>query len=371
MSINEKFELRKLMKKYLERSCTEQERDELVHQIKSTTSPEEMDVLWKEAWREAGDQVRYEELSWEKLLEIDARSQQRHTRVHRLSVLRWAGAAAVIIGLFFMVQWWTQGEDFMIYETGFGENIEFVLDDGTRINLNANSRLEWNNDWEKAGIRTVNLDGEAYFDVAHLEHQIGSEEGDDHTNALPFEVNTSDLTIRVLGTSFNAIERRGKTEVFLEEGEVELALHRKNKTQVDQPNESLEGKRENQSDIPHGEQGAFQTVIKMLPGEWVSYSATANELVQKSLDKVESVTEWKDGTLSYQDVEFQFMLENLEDIYGKSFEVADSALLHRRVKVGVPYENWEAVKEMMGWMLDIEVVELEENQVRIEKKKEK
>ena len=78
----------------------------------------------------------------------------------------------------------------------------------------------------------------------------------------------------------------------------------------------------------------------------------------------------KDGTLSYQDVEFQFMLENLEDIYGKSFVVADSALLHRRVKVGVPYENWKAVKEMMGWMLDIEVVEMKENQVSIEKRKE-
>ena len=128
---------------------------------------------------------------------------------------------------------------------------------------------------------------------------------------------------------------------------------------------------ENQSDIPHREQGAFPSVVKMLPGEWVRYSATADELVQKTLDKEESVTEWKDGTLSYQDVEFQFMLENLEDIYGKSFVVADSALLHKRVKVGVPYENWKAVKEMMGWMLDIEVVEMDENQVRIEKRKEK
>lgn len=358
------------MKKYLDRSCTEQERDELINRIRSTKAPEEMDVLWKEAWRETGDQVRYEELSWEHLLEIDARKKQPQSKVLRLSVLRWAGAAAVIIGIFFMAKWWTQGEDFMIYETGFGENIEFVLDDGTRINLNANSRLEWNNDWEKAGIRTVNLDGEAYFDVAHLEQQIGSVEGDDNTNALPFEVNTADLTIRVLGTSFNAIERRGKTEVFLEEGAVELALHGRNKTQVDQPDESLEGERKNQSDITHGEQGAFPTVVKMLPGEWVSYSAEENELVQKTIDKTEPFTEWKDGTLSYQDVEFSIMLQNLEDIYGKTFHVIDSTLLQRRVKFGVPYENWEAVKDMMGWMLGIEVVELEENQVRIEKRKE-
>ena len=108
----------------------------------------------------------------------------------------------------------------------------------------------------------------------------------------------------------------------------------------------------------------------MLPGEWVSYSAVRNELLQKSVGKIDPLTEWKDGTLSYQDVEFRFMLQNLEDIYGLEFSVDDSTLLSRRVNIGVPFEDWETVKDMMGWMLDIEVIEMSDKQVRIEKRKE-
>lgn len=370
MSVNQKEELRNLMRKYLDRSCTDQERDMLIGLIRKTREPEEMDALWQEAWVETGDQVKYDELSWNDLMKVDAQHNRPKTRT---MILRWSAAAAVILGVFFMFQWLTQAEEIRIYETGFGENIEFVLDDGTRINLNANSRLVWHNNWEKEGVRTVDLEGEAYFEVAHI--QIGQDKEASPSEGtrldLPFEVQTTDLTIRVLGTSFNAIQRRGKTEVFLEEGLVELALQsqqEESKTKSDKVSENSDHSPGN----THESSGqATSKVVKMLPGEWVSYSSGADELVQKTILEPDMLTEWKDGTLSYQDTEFRFMLQSLEDIYGKTFSVADTTLLHRRVNFGVPYENWETVQDMMGWMLDVEVVELNDNQVRIEKGKEK
>src|SRR5690625_6185182 len=105
----------------------------------------------------------------------------------------------------------------------------------------------------------------------------------------------------------------------------------------------------------------------MTLGAWTSFSADDNILVQKSKEDLEKTLEWKNGTLSYQDVEFQVMLQNLEDIYGKSFEVIDPELLERRVKIGIPYKSWITVKEMMEWMLKIEVVEINDTKVQIKR----
>lgn len=373
MSTNQKNELKALIRKYLKRSCTPQERSELIDYIRMTNGADEMDDLWQEVWLESGEKEVYRELSWEELLNIESQQNQARSGRIRQLVWRWSAAAAVLSGVFFLFQWWTQGEDFMLYETGNGENIEFVLDDGTRINLNANSRLLWNNDWENDGIRKVELEGEAYFEVAHIDAGKSTSEqaAQGKSEALPFEVNTSDLTIRVLGTSFNAIQRRGKTEVFLEEGEVELSL----RTSALTPGKEGKDAPEMSTDLTRTGKMAERNddeprIVKMLPGEWISYSSAGGELLQKTMVKIEPLMEWKDGTLSYQDVEFRVMLDNLEDIYGKRFEVIDEDLLEKRVNVGVPYKDWDTVTDMMEWMLNIEITEMDENQVRIQRKEE-
>ena len=92
----------------------------------------------------------------EKLLAQEAEILLPEAKKRRFGILRWAAVAAVLIGVVFMMRWWNDEEPLMVFETGFGENVEFVLDDGTKIYLNANSRLTWNNDWKKEGIRRAN-----------------------------------------------------------------------------------------------------------------------------------------------------------------------------------------------------------------------
>ncbi len=103
----------------------------------------------------------------------------------------------------------------------------------------------------------------------------------------------------------------------------------------------------------------------MNPGDWVSYSSGKDMLVHKTMVEAEDKTEWKDGTLSYQDVEFREMLQNLEDLYGKKFDVEDQELLNKRVNFSVPYKDWDTVKEMMKWMLGVEITKLDDNRVQI------
>lgn len=346
------------MRKYLDESCTPEERDELIEKIKMTSGPEEMDEMLKEVWTGMDRSEILEELNWGRLVEASVakrRNAMKAVAVWR-KVWKWSAAAAIVLGVYFVADWWNTDSSLMVYETEYGETQEIVLDDGTKVSLNAHSKLIWNKDWEGNKVRKVKLQGEAFFDVSHV-----SMEGEKGTELkMPFEVQTSDLTINVLGTAFNASQRRGKTEVYLERGIVALELNKDETPSLDAAEKEPTG--------PEGMQLDSSRVIHMSPGDLVSFSSDENTLVQKKMEATEEHSAWREGTLSYRDVEFRIMLQNLEDIYGKSFEVDDQELLSKRVNFGVPFENWETVTEMMEMMLKIEITGITGDTIGIKKR---
>ena len=90
----------------------------------------------------------------------------------------------------------------------FGNKSQLVLPDGTKVWLNAGSRMAFPSKFSGKK-REVFLEGEAYFEVTH--------------NAdVPFLVNTSDISIKVLGTKFNvsAYKTDKVAETVLLEGKV-------------------------------------------------------------------------------------------------------------------------------------------------------
>lgn len=90
-----------------------------------------------------------------------------------------------------------------------GGEYSLVLADGTRVWLNAESTLRFSYPFDS--LRTVYLDGEAYFEVAH-------------NAAKPFEVKTEENTLRVLGTKFNARAYKEQPyQVTLLEGKVQIS----------------------------------------------------------------------------------------------------------------------------------------------------
>ncbi|WP_282043306.1 FecR family protein [Winogradskyella flava] len=115
-----------------------------------------------------------------------------------------AAAAILIISLGFFIN------SSKTYSNGIGEVQTIVLDDGSKINLNAKSsvslkRFFWSNN------RVVNLKGEAYFAV---------NKGED------FKVETSKGTVKVLGTEFN-IKDRANFELKCYKGKVEFTQRNK------------------------------------------------------------------------------------------------------------------------------------------------
>lgn len=112
--------------------------------------------------------------------------------------------------------------------TPMGSRSKIVLPDGTKVWLNAGSRITYN-DFQTSGSREVHLSGEAYFDVVH---------SDTH----PFIVHTDRVDIHDLGTVFNvkAYPHEKNVETTLIEGSVEVVDHHDQQKKIMlKPNEKL------------------------------------------------------------------------------------------------------------------------------------
>ncbi len=85
--------------------------------------------------------------------------------------------------------------------------------------LNAHSHIAFKTDWNSGTAREVWLDGEANFNVNHL-----NKSGRAVTENERFIIHTRLLEVEVLGTVFNVKERRGKVEVSLKSGSVQVQV---------------------------------------------------------------------------------------------------------------------------------------------------
>jgi ferric-dicitrate binding protein FerR (iron transport regulator) len=123
--------------------------------------------------------------------------------------LKWAAAAVfvgcMISGAVIFNQHAHQGEttakDDIV--TTRGTKSKIILPDGTKVWLNADTRLHFDKEFNGV-LREVYLDGEAFFDVTKDKNR-------------PFIVHTSDIDIRVLGTAFNV-------KSYKEEATIEATL---------------------------------------------------------------------------------------------------------------------------------------------------
>lgn len=105
----------------------------------------------------------------------------------------WVAAVGLLI-LFPLTGFWlgkqTMNRHFAMVkiETSRGAHTQLTLPDGTEVWLDADSRLIYPQDF---GInnRQLTLKGKAYFDVTH-------------NPAIPFEINTQEIDLKVLGTKF-------------------------------------------------------------------------------------------------------------------------------------------------------------------------
>lgn len=237
-------------------------------------------------------------------------------RLRWISGYRLAAAASVALLLLAGIVWWIMQPGAVQYATNYGEWENVELPDGSQVRLNANTRLQLDEHWDAADTRRVWLSGEAYFQVAEKPETQSR-----------FQVITDDLTVEVLGTTFNVRNRDAQTEVFLEEGRVSLEL------QTDSIRK-----------------------MQLEPGQKVAYSSARNEILDNNFVSAELTTSWKDGLLKFDKTPMREVLRTVEEIYGITFRVEDAKQYDRPItSQGVPMEQLEVTLPILARALGLTV----------------
>lgn len=327
-----KKNIKELLEKYRNHTASEAEFEQLFDYLQN---PENLEILrqeFDEQWKVKEESAAHSPLHWD---DIQKEVRLRAARERKRKVDRqyrrhlWMAAASVllIIGMAAVLLYSLQSDE-IIFETGFGQVESIVLEDGSKITLNANSTLRWDKNWQQQGVRKVVLTGEAYFDVQSIQNpEIGEK--------VSFVVETKDMTIDVVGTSFNVRSRKERTAVYLDEGEVHLDLRKERQEREEEIKEEK---------------------IIMQPGESVSYSINTRELERAMGDRYGNAS-WTSGTFVFTETSVVKILRSLEDIYGKKFEVSQPELLERELTAGLPYSDWAIVKSALELLLKAELVE--------------
>ncbi|MDO5978872.1 FecR family protein [Flavivirga spongiicola] len=136
-------------------------------------------------------------------LQQQLESEKDNNKIERRIPIWMYSAAAVLLiafGIFYFLNLQSH------YQTGFSEQLAVILPDDSKVQLNANSQIDFNSKgWETN--REVKLVGEAFFDV---------EKG------TTFKVLTNLGVVEVLGTEFNIIARQNFFEILCYEGRVKV-----------------------------------------------------------------------------------------------------------------------------------------------------
>lgn len=155
----------------------------------------------------------------------------------------------------------------------YGQKFTIELSDGTDVYLNAGSSIKFPIKFLEGLKREVFITGEAYFDVTKDE-------------AHPFIVNTGDMAVEVLGTSFNVSNypEDSSIDVVLEEGAVALS-----------------------------HSGSTNT-LELVPGEKGSLTKSSSSLAKEKVN-TSVYTGWRDGRLTFRNIAFKNIIPKLERQY--------------------------------------------------------
>lgn len=165
--------------------------------------------------------------------------------------------------------------------TTAGQRLRFYLPDGTMVFLNAESTLEYTENFAEG--RNVSLSGEGFFEVAH-------------DSLRPFTVHAHGLNTTALGTSFNV-------KSFANEEETSVAL--------------LTGK------VIIDDEKSKKSVF-LTPGQQAKISKGQIGITKSAIENLE-VLNWRKGVLFFKNNSLEEVVYDLERWYGVDITVKGEA----------------------------------------------
>ncbi len=237
-------------------------------------------------------------------------------RIQQIAAAVIIAVIAVTLAFYLIKNTGPSGKDTALteYIIPYGSRSKIQLPDGTDIWLNSGSRLKYDRHFGLRN-RNISLEGEAYFDVTR-------------DKKFPFIVNTSGLTIKVLGTAFNV-------KAYPEESFIE--------TTVERGTVQVLGDLQNPG-MPNGVVlKANQRLLYMLKDNTSKSAGLSDEIkpakrsvsvLKPNTAKLDEnistkiYTSWKDNRWIIEREELQSLAVKLERRYNVSVVIGDESLKH-------------------------------------------
>lgn len=204
--------------------------------------------------------------------------------------------------------------------TADNQRAMFTLIDGTEVWLRGNSSITYNEELAIDGVRSVQLTGEAYFNVAK-------------NPDLPFIVVTGEVSTRVLGTKFNVRAfPKNDVEVTVESGEVLVESH--------------------------------YNEVALESNEQATVDLGTSEIVKNRINS-KYVTVWKNQVMDMDMVSLKEAFFIMERYYNVTIITDKQADLNCTVRSKYKNENMETVLQGLQLIFDFDFEILEDNKIKI------
>jgi transmembrane sensor len=266
----DKTHYKELIEKYFEETITDVEIKELSDWIKNDRQLHD----WWEQEFERSDSSMNPVLRDKIFARI--KEETLGKEVHSPRIIPWKWVAAILLPVcvafftYYLLDSSPTAETPFIVKAAKGDKATIELPDGTNVVLNSASQLSYlNNFGEK--VRRVQLNGEAYFKVAHDEKHA-------------FIVQIGDLEVKVLGTSFNISAYKDDKEITVVLLEGKVGVYAQERSHI------------------------------MKPGDKIEYNKTTHQIKTTQVHPTDYI-EWTKGNMYFEKESLENIMKTLSRIY--------------------------------------------------------
>jgi transmembrane sensor len=316
----EEIKIKELLAKFKDGNLSGFELNALYTYLKDNNP--KMDQLFSEEWQSTpeGDAdpelLEQFEILRNKFSLSSFEANKNRTSIRKILYATLKYAALIIIG--FGIAWLTMyykhipidkniDQSFTVIKVEYGSKSVINLPDGSKVHLNSGSTLSYSRNFG-ANERKVKLEGEGFFEVKKdAKH--------------PFYVETKQVTVKVLGTTFNVKSYLDEdiTETTLITGKVEIYQTKSDKKTVRlavlKPNQKAIVRHQNISiDLTTSD----KKQDKVVPAE-------TKVIVEKQVEPEKDI-EWKNNILVFNNEPFSDIIKKMERWYGVSINLKNNKL---------------------------------------------
>ena len=319
-----------LLEKFFQKQAGSEETERLMELFNQPETLQVLSELYKEKWNDVSFHADTEiekriwarlekEMQTQAILTVEPRW-KKYTRI----------AATILIPVLMagLAYYYTESSSYknskdMYINVEMGQKANMTLPDGTQVWLNSAGSLSYSNSYNKKD-RVVYLQGEAFFEVSKDKKR-------------PFKVMVNELTVEVLGTSFNV-------KAYPEDDQISTTL--------------IEG---------HLKVSDNKESCILYPNEKIIFNKQSHSFTKTTLMDAERSCSWKNNELAFEQEPLEEIAKILERMYNIKIIFTSEDLKKIRFSGKVKNNNLESVLQLVSLTSPIQysikdsVIVIEEN----------